>query len=97
MAANCTSFTRGEPPFAETPAPATTTSRNFSVRAAPFEVHAVDYLLKPFSAERLALNLDCLARVETDQRESRAAILADGRRLPVSRAGYQRLSALLGN
>ena len=43
------------------------------------------------------LNLDRLARVDTDQRENRVAILADGRRLPVSRAGYQRLSALLGN
>jgi two-component system LytT family response regulator len=42
------------------------------------------------------LNLDRLSRVELDARENRVAILADGRRLPVSRAGYQRLSALLG-
>jgi two-component system LytT family response regulator len=41
------------------------------------------------------LNLDRLARVETDERENRIAILADGRRLPISRAGYGRLSALL--
>jgi two-component system LytT family response regulator len=41
------------------------------------------------------LNLDRLARVETDERENRIAMLADGRRLPISRAGYGRLSALL--
>jgi two-component system LytT family response regulator len=41
------------------------------------------------------LNLDRLARVELDARENRVAILQDGRRLPVSRAGYTRLSALL--
>jgi two-component system LytT family response regulator len=41
------------------------------------------------------LNLERLARVEMDERENRVAILADGHRLPVSRAGYTRLSALL--
>jgi len=41
------------------------------------------------------LNLDRLARVELDERENRVAILSDGRRLPISRAGYARLSALL--
>ena len=41
------------------------------------------------------LNLDRLARVELDARENRVAILQDGRRLPVSRAGYARLNALL--
>ena len=41
------------------------------------------------------LNLDRLARVELDARDNRIAILSDGRRLPVSRAGYTRLSALL--
>ena len=41
------------------------------------------------------LNLDRLARVETDERENRFAILVDGRRLPVSRSGYTRLSARL--
>ena len=41
------------------------------------------------------LNLDRLARVELDARENRLAILTDGRRLPISRAGYQRLSTLL--
>ena len=41
------------------------------------------------------LNLDWLARVELDERENRIAILTDGRRLPVSRAGYTRLSELL--
>ena len=41
------------------------------------------------------LNLDFLARVELDERENRIAVLTDGRRLPVSRAGYARLSELL--
>ena len=41
------------------------------------------------------LNLDRLARVELDDRDNRLAILIDGRRLPVSRAGYTRLSGLL--
>ena len=38
------------------------------------------------------LNLDCLARIETGEGDTRFAILNDGRRLPVSRAGYARLS-----
>ena len=42
------------------------------------------------------LNMDRLARVELDARENRVATLADGHRLPVSRAGYQRLSEILG-
>jgi two-component system LytT family response regulator len=42
------------------------------------------------------LNLDSLARVETDARDNRIAVLASGGRLPVSRAGYSRLNALLG-
>jgi two-component system LytT family response regulator len=41
------------------------------------------------------LNLERLARVEADARENRVAILTDGRRLPVSRAGYKRLSERL--
>jgi two-component system, LytTR family, response regulator len=41
------------------------------------------------------LNLDRLARVETDERENRLAVLTDGRRLPVSRSGYARLSSRL--
>jgi two-component system LytT family response regulator len=40
------------------------------------------------------LNLDRLVRVEQDTREHRDAILRDGARLPVSRAGYQRLREL---
>lgn len=41
------------------------------------------------------LNLDQLARLEAEGPDSRVAILKDGSRLPVSRAGYQRLRALL--
>ena len=40
------------------------------------------------------LNLDRLARIEQDAKEHREAILRDGTRLPVSRAGYQRLREL---
>jgi two-component system LytT family response regulator len=41
------------------------------------------------------LNIERLARVELYAKDSRVAILADGTKLPVSRAGYQRLQALL--
>ena len=41
------------------------------------------------------LNLSRLVRVDQDERENRVAVLTDGRRLPVSRAGYNRLSSLL--
>lgn len=40
------------------------------------------------------LNLDRLVRVEQDAKEHRDAVLRDGARLPVSRAGYQRLREL---
>lgn len=40
------------------------------------------------------LNLDRLAKVEQDGKEHREAILRDGTRLPISRAGYQRLREL---
>jgi two-component system LytT family response regulator len=40
------------------------------------------------------LNLDRLVRVEQDTKEHRDAILREGTRLPVSRAGYQRLREL---
>jgi two-component system LytT family response regulator len=42
------------------------------------------------------LNIDRLARVEVTDTDSRVAILRDDTRLPVSRSGYARLSALLG-
>lgn len=41
------------------------------------------------------LSLDRLARVELDERENRIAVLTTGRKLPVSRAGYQRLSKII--
>lgn len=41
------------------------------------------------------LNLDRLARLELYAKDSRVAILRDGSRLPVSRAGYGRLKAWL--
>ena len=41
------------------------------------------------------LNLDRLARLESAGKDTRMAILRDGRRLPVSRSGYARLQELL--
>ena len=41
------------------------------------------------------LNVERIARVELYAKDSRMAILRDGTRLPVSRAGYARLSKLL--
>lgn len=41
------------------------------------------------------LNVDRLARLELYAKDSRIAILRDGSRLPVSRAGFQRLRELL--
>jgi two-component system LytT family response regulator len=41
------------------------------------------------------LNIERLARVELYAKDSRIAILSDGTKLPVSRAGYQRLQQLL--
>jgi two-component system LytT family response regulator len=41
------------------------------------------------------LNIDRIAKVELYAKDSRVAILRDGKRLPVSRAGYARLAKLL--
>ena len=41
------------------------------------------------------LNIERLSRVELYAKDSRIAILGDGTKLPVSRAGYQRLQQLL--
>jgi len=41
------------------------------------------------------LNIDRIAKVELYAKDSRMAILRDGRRLPVSRSGYARLQELL--
>ena len=41
------------------------------------------------------LNIERIARVELYAKDSRVAILRDGTRLPVSRAGYARLAKLL--
>jgi two-component system LytT family response regulator len=42
------------------------------------------------------LNIDRLAKVEATDKDSRVAVLRDDARLPVSRTGYAKLSALLG-
>jgi len=41
------------------------------------------------------LNLDRRARLDSDDRDNRVAVLSDGTRLPVSRSGYARLKELL--
>jgi two-component system LytT family response regulator len=42
------------------------------------------------------LNVERLARIEPYAKDSWLAILQDGTRLPLSRAGYQRLRELIG-
>ena len=42
------------------------------------------------------VNLERVAKIEPFGKDSRLAILADGAQLPVSRSGYARLAALLG-
>jgi two-component system LytT family response regulator len=60
---------------------------------------AVEASLEPGRFVRIhrsyLLNLDRIARVELYAKDSRVAILRDGTKLPVSRAGYARLSKLL--
>ena len=41
------------------------------------------------------LNLDRLARIESDSKDAKTAVLKDGSQLPVSRSGYSRLKELL--
>lgn len=59
----------------------------------------VETLLDPARFVRIhrsyILNVERLARIELYAKDSRVAILADGSRLPVSRAGYLRLKELL--
>jgi len=43
------------------------------------------------------VNLERVVRIEPYGKESRIAILADGARLPVSRAGYARLLETMGD
>jgi two-component system, LytTR family, response regulator len=43
------------------------------------------------------VNLERVAKIEPYAKDSRVAVLSDGAQLPVSRAGYERLRALLGD
>jgi two-component system, LytTR family, response regulator len=60
---------------------------------------AVEAMLDPARFVRIhrsfILNIDRIAKVEMYAKDSRVATLRDGTRLPVSRAGYARLSELL--
>ena len=60
---------------------------------------ALETMLDPSRFVRIhrsyLLNIERIARVELYAKDSRVAILRDGTRLPVSRAGYARLSKLL--
>jgi two-component system LytT family response regulator len=60
---------------------------------------AVEAVLDPARFVRIhrsfILNIDRIAKVELYAKDSRMATLRDGTRLPVSRAGYARLSELL--
>jgi two-component system LytT family response regulator len=42
------------------------------------------------------VNLERMSRIEPAGKDSNAAVLRDGRRVPISRSGYQKLRALLG-
>jgi two-component system, LytTR family, response regulator len=42
------------------------------------------------------VNLERVVKMEPYSKDSKVAVLSDGKQLPVSRAGYQRLTALLG-
>ena len=42
------------------------------------------------------VNLDRVIKMEPYTKDSKVAVLSDGKQLPVSRSGYQRLTALLG-
>jgi two-component system LytT family response regulator len=42
------------------------------------------------------VNLERVVKMEPYTKDTRLAVLSDGKQLPVSRAGYQRLTALLG-
>ena len=75
-----------------------TADRTFAIEG--YEVHAVRYLLKPVTAEKLGSLLDeLLEAAEKDmnlscvEQVSRAeCMLSDGTRLPVSRSSYQDLN-----
>ena len=60
----------------------------------------VESLLDPLRFVRIhrsyILNVDRLAKLELYAKDSHAAILRDGTRLPVSRSGYSRLNAMIG-
>jgi two-component system LytT family response regulator len=42
------------------------------------------------------VNIERMSRIEPAGKDSHAAVLQDGRRIPISRSGYQKLRALLG-
>ena len=64
-------------------------------------IAAVEAALDPAKFVRIhrsaIVNLERVARIEPYGKESRVAILADGVRLPVSRAGYARLLEAMGD
>ena len=64
-------------------------------------IAAVEEMLDPARFVRIhrsaIVNLERVARIEPYGKESRIAILTDGARLPVSRAGYARLLEVMGD
>jgi two-component system LytT family response regulator len=64
-------------------------------------IASLESLLDPARFVRIhrsvIVNLERIARIEPYGKESRIAILADGARLPVSRAGYARLLEAMGD
>jgi two-component system LytT family response regulator len=64
-------------------------------------ITSLEALLDPARFVRIhrsaIVNLECVVRIEPYGKESRIAILRDGTRLPVSRAGYARLLDAMGD
>jgi DNA-binding LytR/AlgR family response regulator len=85
-------FTGARPPFADS-------AESCARRAVTLTLRDLERQLDPRRFVRIhrsfLLNLDRLARLEPTGKDSRMAILRDGRRLPVSRSGYARLQQLL--
>ena len=64
-------------------------------------ISSLEAALDPESFVRIhrsvIVNLERVVKIEPYAKDSRVAVLSDGSQLPVSRAGYERLRALLGD
>ena len=74
--------------------------RNASSYMLRESISALEKKLEPYGFIRIhrshIVNLERVAKIEAYTKDSKIAVLRDGTQLPVSRAGYARLKALLG-